>query len=263
MPQLHGSALKTGPALAGVALLLLLGGCSAIYDDTKGWANRLEASILEAAHELDKAPDAGEAARYTPEAVEAERAERTAASAMPPKPKAKPEPKNGSEPEAAAKGALAALGDSLIEGGDGSKAAAAGEAPPQHKAQEAMATPPAPLPKPQAKSGAKPKAAPGAGPKAGATPAPDSDVAMVLHLASLRSEQAAKREWSDLQKSYPDNLGGMQAEITRTELGEKGIFYRVLAGPLPTRSAARQTCATLKQKSAKQYCQVMPAKPAS
>ncbi|MEQ9607196.1 MAG: hypothetical protein RLN99_05965 [Kiloniellaceae bacterium] len=38
------------PALVGCALLL--GGCDALYDDTKGWANRLEASILDAAHKM-------------------------------------------------------------------------------------------------------------------------------------------------------------------------------------------------------------------
>ncbi|HIP78523.1 MAG TPA: hypothetical protein EYH07_08700, partial [Kiloniellaceae bacterium] len=34
--------------------LVSLSGCQAIYDDTKGWANRLEASILEAAEDLSK-----------------------------------------------------------------------------------------------------------------------------------------------------------------------------------------------------------------
>lgn len=113
------------------------------------------------------------------------------------------------------------------------------------KESEARATPPLPKPKPA--------------PPAAATA--DSDVAMVLHLASLRSEQAAKREWSDLQHSFPDRLGEMPVEIRRTEVGEKGTFYRVLAGPLPSRNEAKEVCKTLKQKRAKQYCQVMPAKP--
>jgi cell division septation protein DedD len=84
---------------------------------------------------------------------------------------------------------------------------------------------------------------------------------VVLHLSSLRSEAAAKREWSDLQHSFPHPLGGMAAEFHRTELGEKGTFYRVLAGPLPSRDKAREVCAELKAKDAKQYCRILPSKP--
>jgi cell division septation protein DedD len=55
----------------------------------------------------------------------------------------------------------------------------------------------------------------------------------------------------------------MQAEFRRTELGEQGTFYRVLAGPLPSDSAAKNACAALKAKNAKQYCRVLPPKPKS
>jgi hypothetical protein len=84
---------------------------------------------------------------------------------------------------------------------------------------------------------------------------------MVLHLSSLRSEAAAKREWSELQQVFPDRLSGMDAEFRRTELGDKGTFYRLLAGPLPSKSAAKEACAALKAKDAKQYCRVLPSKP--
>jgi cell division septation protein DedD len=92
--------------------------------------------------------------------------------------------------------------------------------------------------------------------------AADEDAhAVVLHLSSLRSEDAAKREWTDLQHNYPRPLAEMTAEIRRTELGGKGTFYRVLAGPLPSRDKAKQVCAELKAKDAKQYCRILPSKP--
>ncbi|HMA13736.1 MAG TPA: hypothetical protein VKP12_03050, partial [Kiloniellaceae bacterium] len=43
-------------ALAVLLLPALLGGCDAIYDDTKGWANRLEASILKLGEEPQPSP---------------------------------------------------------------------------------------------------------------------------------------------------------------------------------------------------------------
>src|SRR3546814_8016553 len=56
--------------------------------------------------------------------------------------------------------------------------------------------------------------------------ADDAVVAVVLHLSSLRSEEAAKRQWSDLQHSFPEPLGPLQAEFSRPELGDSGTFYR-------------------------------------
>ena len=57
MPQIYGPPAKTARRFLTAALLLsLLGACDAIYDDTKGWANRLEASILQAAHEIGEPP---------------------------------------------------------------------------------------------------------------------------------------------------------------------------------------------------------------
>lgn len=271
-----------GAALLAVALLLL-GGCAAIYDDTKGWANRLEASILDAAHDLSDDPEAEAAARDTPETAENDAGTETAALGLMPRPEgtpvliepnpaeelrqndlileelpdpAEPAPakdaKNDAEPPAEPGGAVIAAADAL-----GAPAAAPARKPAEAKAgttagsktkAESPAPPPAPKRKPEA-------------PQTAARPEPADEVAMVLHLSSLRSEGAAKREWSDLQRSFPAALGNLTAEIRRTELGDKGVFYRVLAGPLPSRSAAKDACAAVKSKNTKQYCRVMPSGP--
>lgn len=133
--------------------------------------------------------------------------------------------------------------------------AKAGPAEPGPAEAAAAALPPAPKPKPQ------PKPAGPATAESGAKTEDAALVAAVLHLSSLRSEAAAKREWSDLQHSFPEPLGQLQAEFRRTELGDKGTFYRVLAGPLPSRDAAAQVCAALKARDARQYCRVLPSKP--
>ena len=248
----------TGRALAGCALLL--GGCDAIYDDTKGWANRLEASILDAAHKMgepaaEEAPEAmAVPASETPPAVPVEAVDTAALPAPPPTAEDTPAlsaPGTRTDAASGAPDGLMAQAAKDLSAPAPAEAANAPEADPA-KSQEKL--PPKPLPKPQT----------AAAPDAASEPAAaDPAVAMVLHLSSLRSEEAAKREWSDLQRSFPEPLGQMQAEFRRTDLGDKGAYYRVLAGPLPSRDAARQACADLKAKKARQYCRIMPSQPQS
>lgn len=218
-----------------------LAACDAIYDDTKGWANRLEASIV-GKPAGDPAPEAAPAPVAAPE--------RTAPPAVPVEPVAVvalPAPMAQARPPAEPQGAMADASSALLAAGPETPAAPAEPAPAEPSSADtaAAALPPMPKPKPT-------------------TPAKADDealVAAVLHLSSLRSEEAAKREWSDLQHSFPEPLGGLQAQFHRTELGDKGTFYRVLAGPLPSRDAAAEVCAALKAKDARQYCRVLPSKP--
>src|SRR3546814_13702129 len=66
MPQLSAPSTPLSRRTRRAALLLsallpaLVTGCDAIYEDTQGWASRLEASILESA-EGDAAPAQGQA----------------------------------------------------------------------------------------------------------------------------------------------------------------------------------------------------------
>lgn len=269
-PPGRPTAAAIGPALAACALLLL-GGCEALYDDTKGWANRLEASILRSAHDLGEAsaddtaaaeaaaaPAPGaEPASETPPAVPVAAVDTAALPALPATPATPATPASADQPAvtqqapalSAPGGAMAAAAQELIAPPQTAEAPKDAKAAPA-KAEEKM--PPKPLPKPEMASR----------PAEAANPA-DAAVAMVLHLSSLRSEEAAKREWGDLQRSFPEPLGELQAAFQRTELGDKGTYYRVLAGPLPSRDAARRVCADLKAKNARQYCRVMPSPPQS
>ncbi|MGD1878240.1 MAG: SPOR domain-containing protein [Kiloniellaceae bacterium] len=297
MPQIYGPPAKTARRFLTAALLLpLLGACDAIYDDTKGWANRLEASILQAAHEIGEPQPDGEAEMSVPETPPAVPVAPVDTAALPASDGMAPEgmaaggmapPAMGQDAAAPAlsapgmsvpppAGAAAAVPEGLMaNAADNLLAAKPSEAPQQATASAApplpKAKPAPPAPVAQGKTDTdehgkdvheKPTVADAK--VAETTPAaPDAAVAVVLHLSSLRSEDAAKREWGDLQKSFPEPLAGMAAEFRRTSLGDQGTYYRVLAGPLPSRSAAQQVCASLKAKDAKQYCRIMPAKPAS
>ncbi len=271
MSQRHGPVAKTTLA----ALLLLLGGCEAIYDDTKGWANRLEASILESAHEMSAEPASEQDSNDGSERItesDASQTDAKAPMATPPAPPIRKPVMTVADVPPQARATTAALeqtaskpsgtvndtAESLIEATEQPKS---DKVDKTGKKEEVAAIKP-PRPKPEVSKPAQ-EGSDVTQKQASATPEQmqhKSDTAMVLHLSSLRSEKAAKREWSDLQRAHPDRLGEMHAEFRKTELGGKGTFYRVLAGPLKSPTAAQEACAALKTKDQKQYCRVMPAK---
>jgi hypothetical protein len=76
-----------------------------------------------------------------------------------------------------------------------------------------------------------------------------------IQLASERSEDTARSTWARLQKSNGDVLGGLRMQPARADLGERGIWYRVQAGPLEERQA-KDTCARLKTRNV--ACVLLP-----
>jgi len=67
----------------------------------------------------------------------------------------------------------------------------------------------------------------------------------VIQLASVTSDEAAKREWARLRKSFPDLLGDMNLAVQRATV--KGTeYHRVQTGPFPSRATALDMCAQLK-----------------
>lgn len=69
--------------------------------------------------------------------------------------------------------------------------------------------------------------------------------AFLVQLASARSEEGALSEWSRISGRHKDVLGSLSPAVSRVDLGEKGVFFRLRAGPLADRAAAESLCATL------------------
>jgi hypothetical protein len=69
-----------------------------------------------------------------------------------------------------------------------------------------------------------------------------------VQLAAGKSEASVQKEWAALQKAHPDLLGPLSLHIERVDKGASGIFYRLQAGPLTDKNAAKELCASLKQK---------------
>ncbi|HKP26177.1 MAG TPA: SPOR domain-containing protein [Dongiaceae bacterium] len=69
-----------------------------------------------------------------------------------------------------------------------------------------------------------------------------------VQLAAGKSEASVQKEWAALRKAHPDLLGSLSLNIERVDKGASGIFYRLQAGPLADKTAAKQLCTSLKQK---------------
>ena len=77
-----------------------------------------------------------------------------------------------------------------------------------------------------------------------------------IQLAALRSSDEATQTWDRLRRAHPDVLGGLKASVVRIDLGDKGTFYRLQAGPLADRAAAADACTKLA--SERSACLVVP-----
>ncbi len=135
--------------------------------------------------------------------------------------------------------------------------ASAPAAAPTDSAGSVPATAPAPAERPAAATAAKPaakdttavKAAAailGAAPSASANPKTAGEVR--VQLGALRSAEAARNEWARLKHEQPDLLGKLSAVAVRADLGDKGIFYRIQAGPIGDGAAAERLCGELRQR---------------
>lgn len=135
-------------------------------------------------------------------------------------------------------------------------------APPAPKAS-AAAPPPAkaapPPPSPGKAVEAKVKPAPKAkpAPRAAVAPPPRAAVASRtgasqspprVQLGSYRSAADAERAWKRLSTREKPILGAAGPFVARADLGDRGVFYRLQAGPFESVEAARAACARLKQR---------------
>lgn len=69
-----------------------------------------------------------------------------------------------------------------------------------------------------------------------------------LQIGAVRSPEAATHEWERLKRLHADVLGGLEFTAQRVDLGERGIFYRIQAGPVADAAKAERDCSALKQR---------------
>ena len=125
------------------------------------------------------------------------------------------------------------------------KVAAAPPAKPVASVRKSAAPAP-PAIKLRPKVAAVPPAKPMASaPKSAASGAGSAGNGYRVQLAALRSNKDARREWTRLSTRHSGLLGRLRHSVVRADLGDKGIYYRLRAGPLENKAAARTLCGEL------------------
>ncbi|HEV2678128.1 MAG TPA: SPOR domain-containing protein [Aliidongia sp.] len=119
--------------------------------------------------------------------------------------------------------------------------------PPGAKAAPGVEIPPAPPPQAQTAPG-KPMALT---PQAAARPVPPPTAAAAtgplrVQIAATKDEASARAEFARLQKAHGDLLGNLSATVVKADLGDKGTFYRIQAGPIADKAQADKLCGQLK-----------------
>ena len=70
--------------------------------------------------------------------------------------------------------------------------------------------------------------------------------AYAVQLASESSAAEAHASFRALRSKFPNQLGGREPIVRRTDLGAKGVYYRVMVGPFASMEKAAGMCGTLK-----------------
>ncbi|MCK5363185.1 MAG: SEL1-like repeat protein [Gammaproteobacteria bacterium] len=88
-----------------------------------------------------------------------------------------------------------------------------------------------------------------------AQPPTSNNRAYRVQLASSRSEEYIRRDWSSYQKRYSDIFDGLDASVERAEIGEeKTVWYRLRVGPFASAASAKELCAKLAARNIKTGC---------
>ena len=70
-----------------------------------------------------------------------------------------------------------------------------------------------------------------------------------IQVASVKSEDIAKSTWARLQSAHGEQLASLRMQAVRVDLGDRGVWYRVQAGPLDEKQA-HSVCTSLKTRKA-------------
>lgn len=119
-------------------------------------------------------------------------------------------------------------------------------------------TAPSPAPRTAPATGGASGGAMGQAEKPAALAPPPSPAAgsFLIQLGAFNSGERAEAGWRTVRDKHSSLLGGLASDIQLADLGAKGIFHRLRAGPFSSRAAADAVCAELKAK--KQDCMVVP-----
>jgi cell division septation protein DedD len=69
-----------------------------------------------------------------------------------------------------------------------------------------------------------------------------------VQLAAFRQRAPAEQHWDQLAAAHPDLLADVPHVVVFADLGDRGQFYRLRAGPFAAAETAQTLCRSLKQR---------------
>jgi tetratricopeptide (TPR) repeat protein len=157
--------------------------------------------------------------------------------------------KNGARPKAQAVAHAVPAGKSGSRSVEGDQATA--------EARDARTDVVAAIGKSSPRSGAGPAGAPSPAEVPGAAesplkaktqpPAPSGDFR--VQLSSVKTELRAMKEVSRLKQAHQSLLGPLEIEPVRADLGDRGVYYRLRAGPISDWNSAKSLCRALSSRN--------------
>ena len=91
-------------------------------------------------------------------------------------------------------------------------------------------------------------------PAAASSPSAPTPGDYAIHLESAEAESNVRSSWDRLRATYPAQIADKSLLVKQIDLGDRGVFYRILAGPFADASAADTACRELEGLG--QYCAV-------
>jgi hypothetical protein len=99
-----------------------------------------------------------------------------------------------------------------------------------------------------------------------AAPAPAATIGTIgqvipgirIQLAAVRKDSETAPEWARLQHVLGDTVSGLSLTVESVDLGTKGIYHRIQAGPFPDKASAVAKCEAIQ--ALKQACIVVVRK---
>jgi SPOR domain len=72
------------------------------------------------------------------------------------------------------------------------------------------------------------------------------EAGMFVQIAARNDQAAAMAAFADLQQKYAGVLGNHSPSVRKVDLGDKGVWYRLLVGPMASKGDADKLCEDLK-----------------
>ena len=85
-------------------------------------------------------------------------------------------------------------------------------------------------------------------PQTATVPAPAGAGGYRLQLAAVKTPEIAKSEIARIKRQDGDLVGSLTLSVERADLGDRGVYYRIHAGPIADAAQAERVCAQLRQR---------------